>query len=151
MPNGEKANAPDTKYYVYEFLYNDKVFYVGYTYHFVCSHDRWHHVNNLLKRGKTKLLNNLVLAALIDDGVQEHSLTVAAASLPRHSVTVTTRRDAELWEGLGQRQAKSEKKKQIAKRLSEGCVLAIGRRSATLDDVLRYLGVAPKTIARGES
>ena len=155
MPNGEKANDPNTPYYVYEFSYKGKVFYVGHTYHWRRSHGRWGFVNSLLAKGEAietiSPLNNRVLAALIEADLPEHLLTVTTASLPEHSVKVTAGTDAGLWEGRGKKQAKPEERKQIAKRLAEHppCVLANdsdlppGTNPATLDEVLRYLGVTP--------
>jgi len=136
MPNGVKANDPTTPYYVYEFSFNNEVFYVGHTYHPVRSGGRWGHVKNLLlleKLGKippAKLadlnrVNNRVIAALIRGGLPEHVVT-------------------ECRRCFGKQQSMIEEKEQILKRLSEGCVLANvehNPKRPTVAEVLKYLGV----------
>ena len=132
-------------YYVYEFLLNGKVFYVGKTYHHERSHGRLSFVKNLVEnknRGiissdtkkKLDIPSNSVIAALTDAGLQEqYSVSVCRPCL----------------EAL----AEDEEKKQIAKRLSEHCVLANdsdlppGIQPATVNDVLRNLCVTPKATA----
>jgi hypothetical protein len=49
MPLGKRALDPTTPYFVYEFVFDDKVFYVGHTYHDVRAHGRWVHVTNLVR------------------------------------------------------------------------------------------------------
>ena len=161
MSNGEKANDPKTPYYVYEFSFNGKVFYIGSTYHYVRSHKRWGHVANLRELEKAgtiprkKLVdlnctNSRVLAALIDDRMSESLMTVSTAYLPERPVRVTTKRDAGLWFGRGQTNAENAEKDQIAKRISQNCVLSnikdlpAGIQPAAVDDVLRYIGFTAK-------
>ena len=136
MPNGVRADDPKTPYYVYEFSFNNKVFYVGHTYHPVRSGGRWDHVKNLLRLEKSgnipsakladlNTLNNRVIAALIQAG------------LPKHVVTECR------W-CFGKQQSMVEEKEQILKRLSEGCVLSNiehNPKTATVSQVLKYLGV----------
>ena len=136
MPNGLKANDPSTPYYVYEFSFNDKVFYVGHTYHPRRSGGRWSHVKNLLKLEKSGRIspskladlnapNNRVIAALIEAGLREHQVTTCRPC-------------------LGKQQARPEEKAQILDRLAQGCVLSNVEHNANraiVEDVLLYLGV----------
>jgi hypothetical protein len=137
MPIGVKANDPKTPYYVYEFSFNNKVFYVGHTYHPVRSGGRWGWVKNVLRLKKSgnippaklrdlKTPSNRVIAALIEAGLPEHVVTKCRPC-------------------LGKQQSMVEEKEQILKRLSEGCVLSNvehNPRIATVAEVLQYLGVA---------
>lgn len=136
MPLGVKALDPNTPYFVYEFVFNGKVFYVGHTYHPVRANGRWTHVKNLvrlenngtLSRGKRADLyrkSNQVIAALI------------RAGLPPHQVAIS-------WRGIGKRQADIAEEQRILKRCAEGCVLAnINHtvKEASVDEILQYLGV----------
>jgi hypothetical protein len=136
MPNGVKANDPTTPYYVYEFSFNNKVFYVGHTYHPVRSGGRWGHVKNLLKLKKSgtippaklrdlKTPNNQVIAALSEAGLTEHVVTKCRPC-------------------RGKQQSMVEEEKQIQRRLSEDCVLSNREHNPkrpTVAEVLKYLGV----------
>jgi hypothetical protein len=137
MPNGVRANDPKTPYYVYEFSFNNKVFYVGHTYHPVRSGGRWGHVKNLLR---LKRLGTIPPAKLADLNRPSNSVIAALieAGLPEH--VVTTCRPC-----LGKKQSMLEEKEQILKRLSQGCVLANvehNPKAVTVAEVLQYLGAA---------
>jgi hypothetical protein len=136
MPNGVKANDPKTPYYVYEFSFNNKVFYIGHTYHPVRSGGRWGHVKNLLRLEKS---GNIPTAKLADLNTPNNRVIAALieAGLPNHVVT-------ECRPCLGKRQSMVEEKEQILKRLSEGCVLSNiehNPKPATVAEVLKNLGV----------
>jgi hypothetical protein len=158
MPIGERANNPKTPYYVYEFSFDGRVFYVGQGYHPVEILGRYRFVRLKLdhREKNSKLLSRTVIAvivAMIDAHYPEGSLTVSTKYLLTHtedSTGVTEQRNPELWSGLGKQNALDPERKQIAKRIDEGCVLANaqllppGRTPATLDEVLRYLGIDSK-------
>jgi hypothetical protein len=136
MPIGTVSLDPNTPYLVYEFSFNNKVFYVGHTWGTVRHGGRWGHVKNLvkheiagtLKPDKANDLNrksNRVIATLIYN------------NLPEHTVAVT-------WRGLGKALAAAEERKQILRRVSEGCLLANvddNPRQASVREILQHLGV----------
>jgi hypothetical protein len=132
MPLGRRALDPNTLYQVYEFAYNDKVFYVGIGHGHIRHAKRWTHVANLvrheaqdtLKHGKAQNLKqkaNQVLAALIRAGRPEHEARIA-------------------WHGLGKQAAEAEEKLRIQAGADEGCLLANiqhnPRRDVTVDQIL---------------
>ena len=135
MPIG--ANDPKTPYYVYEFSFNNKVFYIGHTYHPDRSGGRWGWVKNVLRLEKSGKIpprklrdlntpSNRVIAELIKAGLHEHVVTKCRPC-------------------LGKKQSRVEEEKQIRKRLSEGCVLSNrmhNPESPTVAQILKYLGVA---------
>jgi hypothetical protein len=138
MPLGERALNPNTQYLVYEFSYNDKVFYVGLAHGHIRHTRRWGHVANLLRHENAGTLkpskaadlgrkSNQIISALIRAGLPEHTVSVA-------------------WKGLGKKQAEVEEAKIIRQRLAEGCLLAniAGNTNnrVTVDEILRYLKVA---------
>ncbi|HEY3927373.1 MAG TPA: hypothetical protein VGL89_03265, partial [Candidatus Koribacter sp.] len=94
-----------------------------------------------------------VIAAIIDAGYPESSVTVSTKYLmthPKHAIGVTEMRNPELWAGLGKLCALGPETQQIAKRIHEGCVLANSQLlppmsiPATVDEVLAYLGFPQK-------
>jgi hypothetical protein len=143
MPIGSIANDPKTPFHVYEFVFNERVFYVGSTHHPVRSGGRWGHVRNLVeheKRGTLKPAkkldlnrkSNRVIASLIYAGLPEFSVNIP-------------------WRGIGKVQGEKEEKAQILKRLSEGCVLANIRdnpQPASVEEILRYIGLAANAADR---
>lgn len=155
MPIGERANDPNTPYCIYEFSFNGKVFYVGQGYHWREILGRYRFVRGKLanRERNAKLLSRTVLAviaAMIDAGYSEDCLTVSTnypLSHPEMCIGVRKQTSSELWAGLGKHRASDPEKKQIARRLDEGCVLANaqglppGRTPATVAEVLSYLGI----------
>lgn len=158
MSNGEIANDPSMPYYVYEFSFNGSVFYVGQGYHWkeVLGRYRFVRVKLAHREKNSKLLSRTVIAviaAMIDAGYPEDSLTVSTKYLlthPERAIGVTERRNPELWAGLGKLNALGPEGEQIAKRINEGCVLANaqllppGITPATIDKVLGYLRIVAK-------
>jgi hypothetical protein len=138
MPLGSRALDPTTPYVVYEFSYNDKVFYVGVAHGKIRHSQRWGYVANLVRHEragtlapiKARSLNqksNAVLAAIIRAGLPEHQWRVA-------------------WQGQGKKSAEAEEVVRIKQRLEEGCVLANFQHNpnnarTTVGDILAYLGV----------
>jgi hypothetical protein len=95
-----------------------------------------------------------VIAAMIDAGLPETSLTVSTKHLldhPQNSTGVTEHEAPDLWTGLGKHNADGPERAQIAKRLDEKCILAnaqllpAGVTPASIDDVLRYLEIESRT------
>jgi hypothetical protein len=134
-------------YYLYEFSCGGKVFYVGHTYHHIRSHGRWRFVRKLLEnerngtltpgdKRKLDIPNNRVIAALIEADLPEHLVSVCHPCGDKGRVAI-------------------EEMKRIQERLSglEPCVLANdsdlphGVKPATVEAVLKYLGIAPKAAA----
>lgn len=134
MPLGERATNPATPYFVYEFGYGDRIFYVGISHSRIRMNQRWTYVKNLLrlkaagqlKPNKTRDLerkSNQVIAALIEAGRPEYETQFA-------------------WEGFGKRPAEEAEKQRIALRLSQGNVLANKQhnpKQATVDEILKFL------------
>ena len=160
MPIGERANDPKMPYYIYEYSYKGRVFYVGQGYHWkeiLCRY-RWVSSKLVDREKNSKLLSRTVtavIAAMIDTGLPEASLTVSTKFLlthPKGSTGVTEQRNPDLWMGLGKDSALGPETEQIAKRINEKCILAnaqllpIGVAPASIDDVLRYLGIASRTM-----
>lgn len=138
MPGlGERALNPNTKYLVYEFSYNGRVFYVGHAHGEVRHAKRWEHVRNLvrheqagtLKPPKAKNLNtpsNRVIATLIKAG------------LPPHEVKVH-------WRGHGKAAAAAVEKERIHALVAAGAVLANiagNPKKSSVAEVLSYIGAA---------
>src|SRR5437016_1440749 len=85
MPIGERANNPKASYCVYEFSFDGRVFYVGQGYHWREIFGRYRFVRSKLvdREKNSKLLSRTVIAviaAMIDAGYPEASLTVSTKS-----------------------------------------------------------------------
>ena len=131
------SSDPRTEYFVYEFLVNKKVFYVGHTYGVERHSNRWNHFKPIVKsqdegrisESELKKLRPLcaqVIAWLIRNGGPE---------------LVVTRGPSVLGKEGGARQEKLT----IDKRIREGCILSneklVPRPLPSRDQVLKYLGV----------
>jgi hypothetical protein len=147
---------------VYEFSFDGKVFYVGQGYHWREILGRYRFVlPKLIQREKNSTLLRrtviAVIATMIDTGHPEADLVVSTKWLlthPKDTTGVTQQRNPELWAGLGKNNVHDPEKKQIAKRIEEGCILAnaqhlpTGRTPATISAVLEYLGISSPSDSR---
>jgi len=133
-----REQDPNWPYLVYEFSYNQRVFYVGVAPDGTTRNTgRWPYVRNLvrhaeagtLREGKARDLNqkcNQVIAKLIRAGLPEH----------KHSIA---------WRGLGKEAARIAEVRQIERRIAEGCLLANiqgnPNKAVTVDEIIHSLGV----------
>lgn len=138
MAMGAKARNPNTRYMVYEFSVNGRVYYAGIgPTESKRATDRWNYVGKQLARLKKEgalppgklsditKTSGAVIRALIEGGAKPHNIHYP-------------------WEGVGRDEALRQEAKRIAALLSQGCVLAnvIGNpKPATMDEVLRYLRI----------
>jgi hypothetical protein len=134
MPVGDRALNPNTRYFVYEFAFGTKIFYVGVAHSQLRMRGRWSFVKNLLKHedvgtlkpAKARSLatkSNQVIAALIRSGANEYDVLCP-------------------WTGTGKTAAEAQEKKQIKLRLSQGCRLANQQHaieSQSVDDIVSWL------------
>ncbi len=136
MPLGSKAKDPNTRYVVYEFVFNGRVYYTGIgPADSKRATDRWNYVGKQLERlkregalplGKLRDLektSGAVIRALIERGEGPHEIRYP-------------------WVGVGRREALIQEAKRMDFLLNEGCVLAnvVGNpKPATVGEVLRYL------------
>lgn len=134
-----REQDPHWPYLVYEFSYNEKIFYVGVAPDHTTRHTgRWGYVKNLVRHadagtltaGKEKDFNhkcNQVLATLIRAGLPQHTLSIA-------------------WRGQGKEAAKIAELSIIGRRIAEGCLLANVQgnpnKRVTVDEIIQYVRVA---------
>lgn len=137
MPGlGATARDPNTDYLVYEFSFNDRIFYVGLAWGTVRHLGRWGHVLNLVKHERAGSLkpskamdlaktSNQVIATLIKQGLPEHRVNV-------------------YWRGKGRENAAVVEQQRILELVNAGVVLANVQRNpkrTSLPEVLAYIGV----------
>ncbi len=138
MAIGSKARDPRTRYIVYGFFVNGRIYYVGIGQeNSKRAEDRWNWVENQLKRfkregtlppGKKRGISKgsgAVIRCLIERGMKVHDIK-------------------KLWEGLGREEALRQEKSRIKHWLSRNCVLANeagNPQPASTEQVLRYLGI----------
>jgi hypothetical protein len=134
-----REQDPDWPYLVYEFSYNEKVFYVGVAPEHTTRHTgRWGYVRNLVRHadagtlteGKARDFNqkcNQVLTKLIRAGLPQYALFIA-------------------WRGQGKKAAKIAELSIIRRRIAEGYLLANMQGNAnkrvTVDEIIQHMGVA---------
>jgi hypothetical protein len=137
MPLGPKARDASTRYEVYEFAVNGRVYYTGIGQEgSKRATDRWSWVKRQLDRLRTEgalpprkaksLLTPsvAVVRALIEMGAPQHDIAYP-------------------WRGVGRAEALRQEKLRVAELLSQGCVLANvegNSRPASVAQVLEYLG-----------
>ena len=114
MPIGPIALNAQTPYYIYEYGYGPKIFYVGNSWSPVRIYGRWGFVRSIIERQaknpskpvkSLQTKSNAVIAALIHHGMNEFEVAIP-------------------WEGKGKIAAEKQEKQQIALRLNQGCLLA---------------------------
>lgn len=127
MPLGKRALDPRTPYYIYEFAYGPKVFYVGISHSQLRMRGRWGHINNLIRHEGAQTLKPDKAKALATKSNQVIARLIWAGMPPFEVQCV--------WEGVGKRAAEAQEESQIRLRLSQGCLLANQQHVPTGFDV----------------
>lgn len=133
---GTEALNPTTPYFIYEYLVEGKVFYVGISWSDVRSHKRWNHVCNLVrhevagtlkpeKKRDLERKSNQVIAAMYRAGMKEHEVRIT-------------------WRGVGKVAAEAQEKLRISELVRHGAKLANSDHNpapVSLEELLAHLDI----------